>query len=191
MVSKNNIQVKDRYATKQVSHYGIRKLSVGVASILLGTTFYLGMNGNVVHADTANGQDSETSNSQIANNNDNSKSNSTADSGANAALGNKQASEKAVKREINTKPQVTEITTNGSPVQSDATNVKPDADVQNEVNNGSHVQSDATNAKSDADVQNEVNAKPQGTEITNDRPVQSDAANTESNADVQDRKSVV
>ena len=185
MVSKNNIQVKDRYATKQVSHYGIRKLSVGVASVLLGTTFYLGMNGNVVHADTVNGQDSETPDSQVANNNDNSKSNSTTDSSADAALGDKQASEEAVKREINTKPQVTEITTNDSHVQSDGTNAKPDADVQNESNNGSHVQSDAANVKSDADVQNEVNTKPQGTEITNDRPVQSDAANTESNADVQ------
>ena len=185
MVSKNNIQVKDRYATKQVSHYGIRKLSVGVASVLLGTTFYLGMNGNVVHADTVNGQDSETPDSQIANNNDNSESNSKADSGADAALGDKQEAEEAVKHEINTKPQVTEITTNDHHVQGDATNVKPDADVQNESNNGGHVQSDAANAKSDADVQNEVNTKPQGTEITNDSRVQSDAANTESDADAQ------
>ena len=43
MVSKNNIQVKDRYATKQVPHYGIRKLSVGVASVLLSTTLYMGV----------------------------------------------------------------------------------------------------------------------------------------------------
>ena len=184
MVSKNNIQVKDRYATKQVSHYGIRKLSVGVASVLLGTTFYLGMNGNVVHADTANGQDSETPDSQIANN-DNSKSDSTADSGANKALGDKQADEEALKREINTKPQVTEITTNDSHVQGDAANVKPNADVQSESNNGSHVQSDAANAKSDANVQNEVNTKPQGTEITNDRHVQSDGTNVKSDEDVQ------
>ena len=49
MVSKNNVQVKDRYATKQVPHYGIRKLSVGVASVLLSTTLYMGV---TAHADT-------------------------------------------------------------------------------------------------------------------------------------------
>lgn len=183
MVSKNNVQVKDRYATKQVPHYGIRKLSVGVASVLLGTTFYMGMNGNVVHADTVNGQDSETPDSQIANNKSN--SDSTADSGANAALGDKQAAEEAIKREINTKPQVTEITTNDHHVQSDAANVKPDTNVQNESNNGSHVQSDVANAKSDADVQNDVNTKPQGTEINNDSHVQSNVTNVKSNADIQ------
>ena len=106
MVSKNNVQVKDRYATKQVPHYGIRKLSVGVASVLLGTTFYMGMNGNVVHADTVNGQDSETPDSQISNSDSN--NNSTADTGSNAALGNSQAvvsaAEDAVKSEINAKP---------------------------------------------------------------------------------------
>ena len=104
MVSKNNVQVKDRYATKQVPHYGIRKLSVGVASVLLGTTFYMGMNGNVVHADTVNGQDSETPDSQVANSKSNSES--TADTGSNAALGDNHsvvsAAENVVKNEVNT-----------------------------------------------------------------------------------------
>lgn len=163
MVSKNNVQVKDRYATKQVHHYGIRKLSVGVASVLLGTTFYMGMNGNVVHADTVNGQDSETPDSQVTNSKSNSES--TADTGSNAAFGDKQAAEEAIKREINTKPQVTEITTNDSHVQSDAANVKPDADVQSEINtkpqvteittNDSHVQSNVTNVKSNEDIQSQ------------------------------------
>ena len=49
MVSRNNVQLKDRYATKQVPHYGIRKLSVGVASVLLSTTLYMGV---TAHADT-------------------------------------------------------------------------------------------------------------------------------------------
>ncbi|MFR0596763.1 mucin-binding protein, partial [Limosilactobacillus mucosae] len=50
MVSKNNIEVKKRRLAKQVPHYGLRRLSVGVASVLLGTSFYLG--GTVAHADT-------------------------------------------------------------------------------------------------------------------------------------------
>ena len=51
VVSKNNAQMKNRYATKQVPHYGIRKLSIGVASVLLSTTLYMGV---TAHADTVN-----------------------------------------------------------------------------------------------------------------------------------------
>lgn len=145
MVSKNNVQVKDRYTTKQVPHYGIRKLSVGVASVLLGTTFYMGMNGNVVHADTVNGQDRETPDSQVANSDSN--SGSTANSDANVdkiAIGDKQAvgpsAEAVVNNEVNTKPQVTEIT-NDSHVQSATNAVKSDVDA--------NAQSDAANVKSD------------------------------------------
>ena len=41
MVSKNNQQWKQQQDAKRVLHYGIRKLSIGVASVLLGTVFYL------------------------------------------------------------------------------------------------------------------------------------------------------
>ena len=127
MVSKNNVQVKDRHTTQQVPHYGIRKLSVGVASVLLGTTFYMGINGNVAHADTVNSQDHEMPDSQVANNNSNGNSDSTTEAPA------------AVTNEVNTKPQVTEIT-NGSHEQSDTANgVKSDASA------AANVQSDAAN----------------------------------------------
>lgn len=112
MVSKNNVQVKDRYATKQVPHYGIRKLSVGVASVLLGTTFYMGMNGNVVHADTVNGQDNESSatpDSQVVDN-DQVPTDSVV---ANSALSNSQAvvqaAETVIKSDTSTVPKVTSI----------------------------------------------------------------------------------
>ena len=36
-------------------HYSLRKLSVGVASVLLSTTLWMGANGSVAHADTING----------------------------------------------------------------------------------------------------------------------------------------
>ena len=55
MVSKNNTQWRLQHEAQQRPHYGIRKLSVGVASVLLSTTFYLGMT-SVAHADTANPQ---------------------------------------------------------------------------------------------------------------------------------------
>ena len=48
MVSKNNLKCyKQRYALYQKPHFGLRKLSVGVASVLLSTTFFL----SEAHAD--------------------------------------------------------------------------------------------------------------------------------------------
>lgn len=42
MVSKNNLHLKQTKTADQTPHYGLRKLSVGVASVLLSTTLYLG-----------------------------------------------------------------------------------------------------------------------------------------------------
>ena len=49
MVSKNNQQYKRQQEARRVPHYGIRKLSIGVASVLLGTVFY--MQNGTAHAD--------------------------------------------------------------------------------------------------------------------------------------------
>lgn len=46
MVSKNNRFQKVEKGTDHQQHYGLRKLSVGVASVLLGTTFLLSGGGN-------------------------------------------------------------------------------------------------------------------------------------------------
>lgn len=40
MVSKNNIAVKERQTSEKVNKYGLRKLTVGTASVLLGVTMY-------------------------------------------------------------------------------------------------------------------------------------------------------
>ncbi len=52
MVSKNNRVQKMAQAAERQSHFGIRKLTVGAASVLLGTTLWLGNNANVANADT-------------------------------------------------------------------------------------------------------------------------------------------
>ena len=48
-MSRKNINYKAQQDAKCVPHYGIRKLSIGVASVLLGTVFY--MQNGTVHAD--------------------------------------------------------------------------------------------------------------------------------------------
>ena len=50
MVSKNNQIKYEKWNTNRKPHYGLRKLSIGVASVLLGTTLYWG--GTTVLADT-------------------------------------------------------------------------------------------------------------------------------------------
>lgn len=52
MVSKNNRFKHDQWMAKQQPHYGLRKLSFGVASVLLGTTLYFGTNDVIAKAAT-------------------------------------------------------------------------------------------------------------------------------------------
>ena len=50
MVRKKNKMFVD--SADRTPHYSLRKLSVGVASVLLSTTLWMGANGSVVHAGT-------------------------------------------------------------------------------------------------------------------------------------------
>ena len=81
MLSKNNRQLTNRMNAKQRQRFGLRKLTVGVASVLLGTTFFLG---GVANADTTGTtKDSPavfptqevSTNTQTATNNNGSKTN--------------------------------------------------------------------------------------------------------------------
>lgn len=63
-VSKNNIQNKLQADARRVPHWSLRKLSVGVASVLLGTTFYFGM-GNAAHADVVSPNPGVDNNTEV------------------------------------------------------------------------------------------------------------------------------
>lgn len=52
MVSKNNRVQKMAQTAERQSHFGIRKLTVGAASVLLGTSLWLGNNADIIKADT-------------------------------------------------------------------------------------------------------------------------------------------
>ena len=63
-MSKNNAQEYVRKMEQQQQRFGLRKLSVGVASVLLGTTFMVG--GTVAHADsTPTMEEATTANTDI------------------------------------------------------------------------------------------------------------------------------
>lgn len=53
MISENNKMGRLEQSAKREQHFGIRKLTVGAASVLLGTTLWLGNNTQAVKADTA------------------------------------------------------------------------------------------------------------------------------------------
>lgn len=59
MVSKNNFKLLAEENANKHQHFGLRKLSIGVASVLLGTTFFLGATTNV-YADSAVASKGET-----------------------------------------------------------------------------------------------------------------------------------
>lgn len=73
MVSKNNTQLlAKRLTEREVPHYSLRKLGIGVVSVLLGTTMYLGANNTVANADEVTnasdaGTDTTQTGGQIAN----------------------------------------------------------------------------------------------------------------------------
>ena len=63
MVSKNNKYQKQLMTLdREVPHYSLRKLGIGVVSVLLGTTMYLGANSTVANAATVNGASGSDSN---------------------------------------------------------------------------------------------------------------------------------
>lgn len=50
MLSKNNFDEKLKQMNKKSDKFSIRKLTIGAASVLIGTVFYLNNGGNVVQA---------------------------------------------------------------------------------------------------------------------------------------------
>ncbi|MDO4903259.1 MAG: BspA family leucine-rich repeat surface protein, partial [Limosilactobacillus sp.] len=66
--SKNNKQMRERKECDQRQHFGLRKFSVGVASVLLSTTFFMSSGSHHVKADTS--VTPETANSSSSNSDD-------------------------------------------------------------------------------------------------------------------------
>lgn len=78
MVSKNNRQILKQSGAKQTPHYGLRKLSIGVASVLLSTTLYMGA--TTVYADSNRGIATTTVEHNNNNNNQQDQQNNNIDS---------------------------------------------------------------------------------------------------------------
>ena len=79
MVSKNNFKNKMEQTAARTPHYGIRKLSIGVASVLISTTLYMGA--TTAKADTlpSTATDTATTKPEIASSSSSTQDNTTVD----------------------------------------------------------------------------------------------------------------
>lgn len=68
ILSKNNNLQKQMKVEEKVNRFSIRKLSVGVTSVLLGTVMWMGANGQLVHADVVNSSQSNVVDNEMREN---------------------------------------------------------------------------------------------------------------------------
>ncbi|MGM9907146.1 YSIRK-type signal peptide-containing protein, partial [Limosilactobacillus sp.] len=149
MVSKNNKQlITKRLANREVPHYSLRKLGIGVVSVLLGTTMYLGTNNTVANADTvASGSDAQGANTPAE-----TETQSSPVAGSTVALQNTS------KATNNTNQQVDNTATavNNVAVQSDSAKPENVQQVNNETaklsTNSTNTQSEKENSTNNSSV---------------------------------------
>ena len=131
MLSRNNFKEVTKRDAQSVPHYGLRKLSVGVASVLLSTTLYMGVNASADTVTQPNTQSSPTTlpaPTSSSNVSSGSGSNATTSENSNAASANTQSSLTALSAptsaQANTPKEVTSATdTNASAVPTSSSNV--------------------------------------------------------------------
>ncbi len=98
MVSKNNRTKRMEESAEHQAHFGIRKLSVGAASVLLSTTLWFTAGTNIAHAETQDANDNEdnakatTESSQSVNTQQVNKVVVQADNSSTSQTSNQQAS---------------------------------------------------------------------------------------------------
>lgn len=146
-VKNNTTRQKLEKVAKRQQHFGIRKLTIGAASVLLGTTLWMGFNAN----------NAEASEADKANNNDNDQTQKAVEnpagdqtSGANA----ENAKNIVVKPENTKTPSASETKENGSSDVASVTSKEADSSVTGGMTNAKAENKSATHAKSNGDAQN-------------------------------------
>ncbi|MCD7113226.1 mucin-binding protein [Limosilactobacillus agrestis] len=100
MTSKNNQAERLAKRMPLTQRFALRKLSVGVASVLLGTGIAMGLNGKVAHADVSNGQAAPVDTSSSALTSTSTSTSNLTTLSASKAADNTQAAAPAVSDEV-------------------------------------------------------------------------------------------
>ena len=109
MVSKNNFKNKMEQTAARTPHYGIRKLSVGVASVLISTTLYMGA--TTAKADTlpSTATDTATTKPETASSSSSTQDNTTVDKTVETTIG---VANNSTDTSVSTTPNAQASTTN-------------------------------------------------------------------------------
>lgn len=95
MVSKNNRMKKMEKSADRKPHFAIRKLTIGAASVLLGTTLWMSTTASTSHADTVNDNNNNSPTSGEESNTETSSNAGNADSDKAVVIANNDAAKNA------------------------------------------------------------------------------------------------
>ena len=153
MVSKNNFKNKMEQTAARTPHYGIRKLSVGVASVLISTTLYMGA--TTAKADTlpSTATDTATTKPETASSSSSTQTNATADKTAKTTV---PATASSTDTSVSTTPNAQASTTNttAGATSSDKSGANSNSLVTNSV---------------ESTVNTTAQAQPKTTDVTSDK----------------------
>ncbi|MGQ5708660.1 mucin-binding protein [Lactobacillus sp. PSON] len=139
MVSKNNRTQKIEATADHQAHFGIRKLSVGAASVLLSTTLWFSAGTNIAHADTQDSNDNE----------DNAKAATESNQSANT----QQVNKVVVQANDSSTNETTESKVNDNVEKTNNQSVEADANITNNDTNKNSVVAE-NNSKSELEKSN-------------------------------------
>lgn len=158
MVSKNNLKWKQQRDAQRVPHYGLRKLSVGVASVLLSTTLYMGATASADTVSEPSGEPvvtqptSATTGSSTGSATANAQPKSTADQPVNTAAGASTDNTTADTKPAQTSNAVTPQPVTDKPASSATSGVQPAANSVAPKNDVSAQSAPAASPKQPANV---------------------------------------
>ena len=172
MVSKNNLKNKMEQTAARTPHYGIRKLSVGVASVLISTTLYMGA--TTAKADTlpSTATDVATTNPETASSSSSTQTNATVDNTAKTTVPT-TASSTDTRVSTTSNAQASTTNTTASAISSDKSSANNNSLVTNNVeptaNTTAQAQPKTTDVISDkTNVDNQVGSDAENKATTTD-----------------------
>ena len=164
MVSKNNRIKKMEKAAERKPHFAIRKLTIGAASVLLGTTLWMSTTASTSHADTNDDANSPESHE---------KSNTTADNGTG------DANKTVVITNNDAAKAAADATTDNVTINNNESTETKAAQDKNSSNSVSEKKS--TETKSSVDTSSLEKSNVSASTVTTDKSTQASAANKASN----------
>ena len=150
MVSKNNFKNKMEQTAARTPHYGIRKLSVGVASVLISTTLYMGA--TTAKADTlpSTATDVATTKPETASSSSSTQDNTTVDKTVETTTG---VANNSTDTSVSATPNAQASTTNttAGATSSDKSGANSNSLVANNVESTANTTAQAQQAAKDAE----------------------------------------